>query len=89
MAWHADASDLESARRGLSSWCHLALRACQLSGPGREELLLTGVDVHAKVASGLSTCVGLAVTVSIRFDTCWPRSETSKLIVPCCDVVPA
>ncbi len=34
-------------------------------------------------------CGRLAVTVSMRFDTCQPRGETSKLIVPSCDVCPA
>ena len=37
-----------------------------------------------------SSSVGrLAVTVSMRFDTCQPRGDTSKLIVPSCDVCPA
>ena len=39
--------------------------------------------------TALPPCGRLAVTVSMRFDTCQPRGETSKLIVPSCDVCPA
>ena len=41
----------------------------------------TGMSITARPLSGR-----LAVTVSMRFDTCQPRGETSKEIVPSCDV---